>query len=73
MDGIHELHYIHQSLSNNIIFLNIFLFSVLEVYSDQRGLQFYTGGHLPPQIISEYSENYDLLEDVNICTSLALE
>ncbi|XP_029048888.1 galactose mutarotase-like [Osmia bicornis bicornis] len=38
---------------------------VLEVYSDQRGLQFYTGGHLPPQIISEYSENYDLLEDSN--------
>ncbi|XP_003700589.2 galactose mutarotase isoform X2 [Megachile rotundata] len=36
---------------------------VLEIYSDQRGVQFYTGGHLPPRIITEFTETYDLLKD----------
>ncbi|XP_053981741.1 galactose mutarotase-like [Hylaeus anthracinus] len=34
---------------------------VLEVYSDQRGVQFYTGGRLPPQIVPEFSTSYDIL------------
>ncbi|KOX67529.1 Aldose 1-epimerase [Melipona quadrifasciata] len=36
----------------------------LEIYSDQRGVQFYTGGRLPPYIIPEFLSSYDLLEDI---------
>lgn len=36
----------------------------LEIYSDQRGVQFYTGGRLPPQISPELLPTYELLEDI---------
>ncbi|XP_076167802.1 galactose mutarotase isoform X2 [Ptiloglossa arizonensis] len=39
---------------------------VLEIYSDQRGIQFYTGGRLPPEIIPEFSTSYNSLEEKNI-------
>nr|XP_031829024.1 aldose 1-epimerase-like [Nomia melanderi] len=35
---------------------------VLEIYSNQCGVQFYTGGHIPPTI-SQISDSTDLLED----------
>ncbi|XP_076635340.1 galactose mutarotase isoform X1 [Colletes latitarsis] len=38
---------------------------ILEIYSDQRGVQFYTGGRLPPQIIPKFSTNNDLLQTDN--------
>ena len=46
---------------------------VLEVYSDQRGVQFYTGGRIPPQIIPEFSSGYDLLETENRDTEEGVE
>ncbi|XP_003399008.4 galactose mutarotase [Bombus terrestris] len=36
----------------------------LEIYSDQCGVQFYTGGRLPPYTIPEFLSSYDLLEDI---------
>lgn len=45
-----------------MIALNVLIFSALEIYSDQRGVQFYTGGRLPPYIIPEFLSSYDLLE-----------
>ncbi|CAL7940587.1 unnamed protein product [Xylocopa violacea] len=36
----------------------------LEIYSNQRGVQFYTGGRLPPHIVPEFLYSYDLLEDI---------
>lgn len=57
--------YISCLLSNTIV-LNILVFSALEVYSDQCGVQFYTGGRLPPYTIPEFLSSYDLLE-VNQC------
>lgn len=45
-----------------MIALNVLIFSALEIYSDQCGVQFYTGGRLPPYIIPEFLSSYDLLE-----------
>ncbi|XP_076243520.1 galactose mutarotase [Calliopsis andreniformis] len=36
---------------------------VLEIYSDQRGVHFYTGGRIPPLAIPKSTSSYDFLEE----------